>query len=177
MHSRISDKASLNAITRGKIMTDQKSDIKRIASFSVNHNTLTPGIYVSRRDGDITTYDLRTRKPNSGDYMDNRTMHSVEHMFATFIRNSDIGGSVIYFGPMGCQTGFYLLTRAVPDQVVLDTTIDVFHKILAYEGEVFGASAIECGNYKNLSLEDAKTECRRYLSALENKVNDFKYAE
>ena len=90
--------------------------MKRIASFTVDHDKLGPGIYVSRRDGDVTTYDLRTRKPNAGEYMDNRTMHSVEHMFATFIRNSEIADSVIYFGPMGCQTGFYLLTRDVPDK-------------------------------------------------------------
>lgn len=167
----------LNKSNEEALMTDASSEIKKIASFTVNHNTLTPGIYVSRRDGDITTYDLRTRKPNAGDYMDNRTMHSVEHMFATFVRNSEIGGSVIYFGPMGCQTGFYLLTRGVPDQTVLAVTLDVLRKIIAYEGEVFGASAIECGNYRNLSLEDAKTECTRYLAALENKTNDFKYPE
>ena len=83
--------------------------MQKIASFTVDHNLLDPGIYVSRRDGDITTYDLRTRKPNCGDYMDNLTMHSVEHLFATFVRNSEIRDSVIYFGPMGCQTGFYFL--------------------------------------------------------------------
>ncbi len=149
--------------------------MQKIASFTVDHNKLTPGIYVSRRDGDITTYDLRTRTPNAGDYMDNRTMHTVEHMFATFIRNSEIGGNVIYFGPMGCQTGFYLLTRDVPDETVLAVTLSVLRQILDYDGEVFGASAAECGNYKNLNLADAKIECRRYLEVLENKVNDFKY--
>ena len=149
----------------------------RIASFAVDHDLLEPGIYVSRRDGDVTTYDLRTRKPNAGDYMDNRVMHSVEHMFATFIRNSDIADSVIYFGPMGCQTGFYLLTRNVPDEKVLETVLDVLKKILAYEGPVFGASRKECGNYRNLDLEDAKRECARYLAVLENKTNDFRYAE
>ena len=87
----------------------EEASLNRIASFTVDHDRLEPGIYVSRRDGDVTTYDLRTRKPNAGDYMDNRTMHSVEHMFATFVRNSEIRDSVIYFGPMGCQTGFYFL--------------------------------------------------------------------
>lgn len=149
--------------------------MQKIASFTVDHNKLTPGIYVSRRDGDITTFDLRTRTPNSGAYMDNATMHSVEHMFATFVRNSEISDNVIYFGPMGCQTGFYLLTRNVPDETVLAVTKDVLRKILAYEGEVFGASAVECGNYANLDLADAKKECETYLAVLENKVNDFKY--
>ena len=83
----------------------------RIASFSVDHDFIVPGMYISRIDGDVTTYDLRTRKPNSGDYMDNVTMHTVEHMMATFLRNSAIAGDVIYFGPMGCRTGFYLLVR------------------------------------------------------------------
>ena len=110
----------------------EEASLNRIASFTVDHDRLEPGIYVSRRDGDVTTYDLRTRKPNAGDYMDNRTMHSVEHMFATFIRNSEIRDSVIYFGPMGCQTGFYLLTRDVPDERVLEIVKDVLDKILAY---------------------------------------------
>ena len=83
----------------------------KIASFTVDHNKLCEGIYISRIDGDVVTYDLRTRKPNCGDYMDNITMHSVEHMFATVIRNSPIKDKVIYFGPMGCQTGFYLCVR------------------------------------------------------------------
>ncbi len=150
--------------------------MERIASFTVDHDLLTPGIYVSRRDGDITTYDLRTRTPNAGDYMDNRTMHSVEHMFATFIRNSEIRGAVVYFGPMGCQTGFYLLTRGVPDERVLEVTKDVLRRIVAYEGPVFGASRKECGHYENLDLGDAKRECARYLAVLESKNNDFRYA-
>ena len=80
--------------------------MERIASFTVDHTKLKPGIYVSRVDGDVTTYDLRTRTPNAGDYMDNVTMHTVEHLFATYVRNSRIGKDVIYFGPMGCRTGF-----------------------------------------------------------------------
>lgn len=88
----------------------------RIASFSVDHDLIEPGIYISRIDGDIVTYDLRTRKPNAGDYMDNLTMHTVEHMLATFLRNSEIGGEVIYFGPMGCRTGFYLAWSAAADR-------------------------------------------------------------
>lgn len=149
--------------------------IQKIASFTVDHDKLTPGIYVSRIDGDITTYDLRTRTPNAGNYMDNRTMHSVEHMFATFIRNSDIASDIIYFGPMGCQTGFYLLVRRADNEKVLAVVMDVLEKILRYDGEVFGASRKECGNYQNLSLSDAKRECEAYLTALKSKTNDFKY--
>lgn len=140
--------------------------MKRITSFEIDHTTLEPGFYISRKDGCITTYDLRTRKPNNGDYMDNVTMHTVEHMFATFIRNSEISDSVIYFGPMGCQTGFYLLVDGVDDNVVFDITKDILKKIIEYNGIVFGASAIECGNYKTLELEKAKTECKKYLDIL-----------
>lgn len=149
--------------------------MERIASFSVDHDKLTPGIYVSRIDGDVTTYDLRTRTPNAGDYMDNRTMHSVEHMFATYIRNSKISENVIYFGPMGCQTGFYLLTRDLTNEVVLEAVVDTLNKIIEHNGEMFGAKREECGNYRNLSLNDAKVEARRYLSVLQSKENDFLY--
>ena len=149
--------------------------MKKIASFTVDHDLLDPGIYVSRVDGDLTTYDLRTRKPNAGDYMDSTTTHTVEHMFATYVRNSEIKDSVIYFGPMGCRTGFYLITRGVSNEKVLDVTMDVLRKIIAHEGEVFGASRVECGNYLDLDLSTAKRECEAYLKVLENKVNDFEY--
>lgn len=149
--------------------------MKKIASFTVDHDYIVPGIYISRIDGDITTFDLRTRVPNCGDYMDNLTMHSVEHMFATYVRNSEIGQSVIYFGPMGCQTGFYLLTSNTEPKAVLSCVISVLEKIISHEGEMFGAERKECGNYQNLSLEAAKAECRRYLEALKNSENTFKY--
>jgi len=151
--------------------------MQKIASFTVDHNLLDPGIYVSRRDGDITTYDLRTRKPNCGNYMDNLTMHSVEHLFATFVRNSEIKENVIYFGPMGCQTGFYLLTRDVPDEKVLNITMDILEKIVNYDGEMPGNSAVECGNFRNLNVDAARLECAGYLEVLKNKVNDFRYRE
>jgi len=140
--------------------------MRRIASFSVDHDYIVPGIYLSRVDGDITTYDLRTRVPNTGDLMDNATMHSVEHMFATMIRNGELGENVIYFGPMGCQTGFYLLMRDADHEKVLREIERVLEAIIAYDGEIFGKSRKECGNYINLDLELAKAECRRYLKAV-----------
>lgn len=150
--------------------------INKIASFTVDHDLLTEGIYTSRIDGDVVTYDLRTRVPNAGEYMDNLTMHSVEHMFATYVRSSSIGERVIYFGPMGCQTGFYLLVRNAENGEVLSVVIDVLRKIIAHDGEMFGAVRRECGNYKNLDLDAAKRECERYLGVLLSKENDFKYA-
>lgn len=148
--------------------------IKKITSFEVDHRRLEPGFYISRKDGSITTYDLRTRKPNSEDYMDNVTMHTFEHLFATYVRNSEIGQKVIYFGPMGCQTGFYLLTDEVEDEKVFEVTKKVLTLIAEHEGEVFGASEIECGNYRTLELTAAKRESIKYLEVL-NKTVSFEY--
>lgn len=150
--------------------------IQKIASFTVDHDLLTEGIYVSRIDGDVTTYDLRTRVPNSGDYMDNLTMHSVEHMFATYVRAGALSDKIIYFGPMGCQTGFYLIVRDnITKERVMDVVKDCLKKTLAYEGEVFGASEIECGNYINLDLARAKRLCGAYLDILENNSEILDY--
>ncbi len=148
--------------------------MNRITSFTVDHDLLTEGIYVSRIDGDITTYDLRTRVPNSGDFMDTTTAHTVEHMFATFVRNSEISDDVIYFGPMGCRTGFYLVVRNADDQNILEITKKILADIIAYDGEVFGASRKECGNYLDLDLAKAKGECEKYLKVLQNEQT-FEY--
>ena len=150
-------------------------EVRRISSFSVNHDLLDEGIYVSRIDGDVTTYDMRTRKPNMGDYMDNITMHSLEHMFATYVRNSDIGADVIYFGPMGCRTGFYLLVRNADNTEVLAVVKTVLKKIAFEATEMFGDSRIECGNYRELSLDAAKTEAKRYLDILNSREQTFIY--
>lgn len=150
---------------------------EKIESFKIDHNKLLPGIYVSRKDGDIVTYDLRTRKPNCGSYMDNITMHSVEHMIATYIRSSAIAKDIIYFGPMGCQTGFYLLVRNADNETVLSVLKETLEKVINHTGEVFGASQIECGNYKNLDISCAKEECRKYLDVLNGYTPDFKYID
>ena len=152
-------------------------EIRRIASFDVDHDFITEGIYVSRIDGDITTYDLRTRIPNADDYMDSVTMHSMEHMFATYVRNSEIGGSVIYFGPMGCRTGFYLLVRDLDNATVLREVKKVLSLIAAHEGGMFGATRKECGNYRELSVESAKREAARYLENLEKREQTFEYPQ
>ena len=151
-------------------------EIQRITSFSVDHDLLVPGFYISRTDGDVTTYDLRTRKPNGGDYMSNSAMHSAEHMCATFLRNGPMKEDILYFGPMGCQTGFYLLVRNQAPEAVFAEVRRVLGEILAYDGPVFGASAKECGNYRNLDLAAAKAECRGYLAVLERASGtDFSY--
>ena len=150
--------------------------MNRITSFTVDHDLLKEGIYVSRIDGDITTYDLRTRIPNNGDFMDTTTAHTVEHMFATFVRNSEISDDVIYFGPMGCRTGFYLLVRNADNAKILEITKKILADILAYDGEVFGNTKKECGNYLDLDLAKAKEECARYLKVLTENEQTFEYA-
>ncbi len=151
------------------------SNVNKIASFTVNHDKIGVGIYVSRIDGDVITYDLRTRIPNGNDYIDDITMHSVEHMLATYLRNSDIKDSVIYFGPMGCRTGFYLLVRNLDNETVLKEVKIALKKTIQHQGEIFGNKREECGNYKCLSLESAKVECQRYLDALNSKQQTFNY--
>lgn len=151
--------------------------IARIASFSIDHDKLLPGLYVSRVDGDITTYDMRCRRPNTGDLLDNSTLHSLEHMFATYIRNGALHDQIVYYGPMGCQTGFYLLVRNADNATVLAEVKRTCERILAHEGPVFGAARKECGNYRNLSLEAAKTEAARYLAELNAREQTFIYEE
>lgn len=147
--------------------------MNKIASFTVDHTILEEGIYISRIDGDITTYDLRMRKPNTDDLISNAAMHSLEHMFATVIRNSAIKDKVIYFGPMGCQTGFYLLVRCNEHKLVVENIKETLQKIIDYTGEMPGNSAIECGNYKNLDLALAKEEAIRYLQNIKNITEDM----
>ncbi|MBQ1213018.1 MAG: S-ribosylhomocysteine lyase [Clostridia bacterium] len=152
--------------------------MRKIASFSADHDIITPGMYISRIDGDVVTYDLRTRTPNAGDYMDDLTIHSVEHMLATFMRNGEIGGEVVYFGPMGCRTGFYLLVRDSISAENVRLALITALKNTEAAGEMFGAARKECGNYRELSLDAAKKECARYRAVLENKVQKtFTYGE
>lgn len=141
--------------------------MEKIKSFQVDHRKLEKGIYISRIDGDIITYDLRFCKPNMGVLLSNAELHSTEHMLATFLRNSKIKDNVIYFGPMGCQTGFYLLVRdAVTPSEVLCEIKNVLQLTLDYSGKMFGASEIECGNYINLDVDMAKCVCKAYLDVL-----------
>lgn len=132
--------------------------MKRIASFEVDHTKLERGMYTSRIDGDITTYDIRMRKPNSEPVMDNASIHTIEHLFATFVRNSEFSNEIIYFGPMGCRTGFYFLVRNVSPADAVKLTKNAFKFIADFDGEIPGVSAAECGNYKDHSLAGAKAE-------------------
>ncbi len=144
--------------------------MEKIASFTVDHTTLLPGMYLSRQDGAVVTYDLRFKRPNTGDLLSNAELHSAEHLFATLLRNSAQKDAVLYFGPMGCQTGFYLLV----DGTKLDHSeaIALMRQVCAqgaaYEGDMPGKSAVECGNYRNLDLALAKKLCADYGEILED---------
>ena len=151
--------------------------MKQIASFTVDHDKILPGMYISRIDGDVTTYDLRTRKPNEGAYMDNVTMHSVEHMLATLLRNGELAEDILYFGPMGCRTGFYLLVRNAEHDRVCAVLKKALADTVSHKGEMFGATRRECGNYRELSLDAAKKECAAYLAVLEGQKGGYGYAE
>ena len=149
--------------------------MRTIASFSVDHDFIVPGMYISRVDGDVVTYDLRTRRPNAGDYMSNLTMHSVEHILATLLRNSPHGDEIVYFGPMGCRTGFYLLVRdALSPEDVYRLLVETLRGV-PHVTEMFGAQRKMCGNYRGLSLDAAKKECAAYLDALLARGAHFDY--
>ena len=142
--------------------------MERISSFTVDHTTLLPGLYLSRRDGDIITFDLRFKRPNTGDLLSNSEMHSTEHLIATLLRNSAGKDAVIYFGPMGCQTGFYFLfdNRLLSCEGAIDLLKEVFAAAADFEGEMPGKSPAECGNYINLDVEAGRRVCRFYADLI-----------
>ena len=143
--------------------------MKTIASFTVNHDKLEKGMYISRIDGDVVTYDLRMKKPNQGDYLSNGAMHTFEHLFATYARNSSLGDRVIYVGPMGCRTGFYFLLRdEVSHEEALRLVQESFAYILDFEGAIPGSQRWECGNYLDHDLPGAKAVAEDMLRVLQN---------
>lgn len=143
--------------------------MKKIASFTIDHIKLVPGIYVSRKDyiGNevITTFDLRMTSPNDEPVMNTAEMHTIEHLAATFLRNhTEYGPKTIYFGPMGCRTGFYLLLAGdLESKDIVDLMIEMFTFIANFNDEVPGASAKDCGNYLDMNLPMANWLAKRYL--------------
>lgn len=143
--------------------------MKKIASFTVNHDKLQKGMYVSRVDGDVITYDIRMKTPNAGDYLSNGALHTFEHLFATYARNSALSDSVIYVGPMGCRTGFYFLLRErVSRADALALVKESFAFIEQFEGEIPGSRREECGNYLEHDLPGAKETAADMLRVLKN---------
>lgn len=150
--------------------------MEKIASFTINHLILEPGIYVSRKDKigkeTVTTFDLRMTKPNFEPVMNTAEIHTIEHLGATFLRNhKQFGEKTVYFGPMGCRTGFYLLLAGdYESSDIVELITSMYEFIAEYEGEVPGASARDCGNYLDLNLNMAKYLAKKYL---ENTLNDI----
>lgn len=151
-------------------------EMKQIKSFQVDHTKFGVGMYISRIDGDIVTYDVRMVKPNGGTYLEVPAMHTIEHLFATYSRSSKFENNIVYVGPMGCRTGFYLLTRGMSHQDAINLVKDCFKFISTYEGDIPGATEVECGNYKEHDLLNAKKSVLPLLKVLENySVEQLKY--
>lgn len=155
--------------------------MEKIESFKVNHLTLEAGLYVSRRDkkGDctVTTFDMRVTAPNREPVMDAPAIHTIEHLGATYLRNSASGEEIIYFGPMGCRTGFYIVMfgKLLPEDIY-NLVVDMCNFIINFEGEIPGAKPEECGNYSEQNLAMAKYYISHYKTAL-TKNRNFYYNE
>jgi len=152
--------------------------MEKITSFTIDHIRLQPGVYVSRKDKvgkeTVTTFDLRVTSPNEEPVMNTAEMHTIEHLAATYLRNEPAWqDKILYFGPMGCRTGFYLLLAGdYSSRDVLALVTDCFRFVRDFEGEVPGASAKDCGNYLDMNLLMAKYWGKRYTALLENISQD-----
>lgn len=152
--------------------------MEKITSFTIDHLKLIPGVYVSRVDyageSPITTFDLRMTSPNDEPVMNTAEMHTIEHLAATFLRNhAEFGDKTIYFGPMGCRTGFYLLLSGkYESRDIIPLMQEMFSFIAAFEGEVPGASAKDCGNYLDMNLPMAKYLAKKYLEEVLTDITD-----
>ena len=152
--------------------------MEKIASFTIDHIKLQPGIYVSRRDNVgsevITTFDLRMTSPNEEPVMNTAEVHTIEHLGATFLRNHSVyGNKIIYFGPMGCRTGFYLLLAGdYTSRDIVPLMVEMFEFIRDYKDEVPGASPKDCGNYLDMNLGMANWLAKRYLDNVLCNIGD-----
>lgn len=152
--------------------------MEKIASFTINHLELYPGVYVSRKDNVggsvITTFDIRMTRPNFEPVMNTAEMHAIEHLGATYLRNhADFGSKIVYFGPMGCRTGFYLLLNGdYASKDIVDLLTGLYKFIADFEGEIPGASARDCGNYLDMNLPMAKYLGKKFLNEVLLSISD-----
>lgn len=157
-----------------ELFTKKGNIMEKIASFQVDHTKFGVGMYISRIDGDIITYDVRMVKPNGGTYISNPSLHTIEHLFATYARNSQYSDSIIYVGPMGCRTGFYLLTRDnMTGEQAISLVKSAYAFIAKFDGVIPGLSEIECGNYLEHDLNSAKKDVLPLLERLENYTEEM----
>jgi len=144
--------------------------MKRIASFDIDHEKLDRGLYLSRQDGDVVTYDLRLKRPYVQMPLSTGSLHAIEHIGATFLRNSERADEIVYFGPMGCRTGFYLLVKqSIDEKSLKDLLRRTFAFISTFEDVIPGCSTKECGNCYDMNLPEARKEAAAYLKVLEAK--------
>lgn len=152
--------------------------MEKITSFTIDHLKLVPGLYVSRKDTyggiTLTTFDIRMTNPNEEPVMNTAEVHTIEHLGATFLRNNkEYGDKVVYFGPMGCRTGFYLILYGnYHSEELLPLMREMFTFIAAYQGEVPGASAKDCGNYLDMNLPMAKYTAKNYLDKVLTNITE-----
>ncbi len=152
--------------------------MRRIASFEVDHTVMTEGLYLSRRDGDVDTWDIRFVRPNTPPFLEMPAVHTIEHLFATYVRNSEHADRVIYFGPMGCRTGFYFLTRALSEEAVLELVRSTLCFIADFEGAIPGVSEVECGNWLEHDLPKAKAYAAHMCTIMKDKTTaDMRYTK
>jgi S-ribosylhomocysteine lyase len=142
--------------------------MEKIASFQVDHKSLMPGMYLSRVDKDIITYDIRFIKPNTPPFLDYAVIHTIEHLFAIYVRNSSFSEGIIYFGPMGCRTGFYFITRGISHKDAISLTKSGLSFIAEYSGPIPGSTEQECGNYSEHDLEGARKAASAQLEIMKN---------
>lgn len=147
--------------------------MQKIASFTIDHTILPKGMYLSRTDANTITYDIRTRRPNVEEVMQNGAIHTLEHLFATYVRNSEFTDEIVYFGPMGCRTGFYFITTdKLTKADAIELTKNALRFCADFQGDVPGVSAEECGNYRDHDLETAKKEAAQMCEVLTNWSED-----
>ena len=152
--------------------------MEKIASFTINHLDLLPGVYVSRKDkigeNTVTTFDIRVTRPNFEPVLNNAEIHAIEHLAATFLRNhKDFAQKTVYFGPMGCRTGFYLiLSDDYVSKDIINLLVEMFEFISNYDDVIPGASAKDCGNYLDMNLPMARYVASKYLKEVLSNINE-----
>ncbi|MHC1681966.1 MAG: S-ribosylhomocysteine lyase [Clostridiaceae bacterium] len=152
--------------------------MEKIASFTINHLDLLPGVYVSRKDkiGEnvVTTFDIRVTRPNFEPVLNNAEIHAIEHLAATFLRNhKEFGEKIVYFGPMGCRTGFYLLLNGdYVSKDIVNLLTEMFKFISTFEGDIPGASARDCGNYLDMNLPMARFVADKYVNEVLSNISE-----
>ena len=152
--------------------------MKLVPSSNINHDILKKGIYISRIDDDITTYDIRLKEPNRGDYLTNSALHTIEHIFDNYARGTEFGDNIIYFGPMGSRTGFYLITRSLSDNYSIPLIKDAFEYIADFWGRIPDIGHKECANCLEHNLPQAKEEAKEFLEVIRDWTReDLEYPE